>query len=286
MPIKIKETTEEKIIRTPLPTHGGKYAVIPHGVIITKVQEELHKAGFEINKAYYKSTITGDIAKGVYHLNYHTDPDMSLMFAWSNSYDKTQKFKCSVGSYVIVCDNNMIQGDLGNAVRKHMGTAKDDAFLFIESQISHAAEHYENLVQYKNHLKKITLSRATQAGIVGRLYVDDELLTLTQVGVVKREMEKQTTIYDSNPNSCWSFYNHLTCALKDSHPTTWLTDHAKLTAFFVNEYGLLVNTSNTETSNVIEVPVVIEEVNPITNVEHYLAPEATESSMNHGVVFL
>lgn len=241
MPVKIELSTEEQIISTPLPNHGGKYAVIPHQVIINKTKEELTKAGFDINKSLYKSTVTGNIANGVYHLSYKTDGDMGLMFAWSNSYDKTQKFKCGIGASVFVCGNGVLVGDMGSAARKHMGVdAQNDAFEFIENQIKNAKKHYDTLVEHKEIMKKIIISRTTQSALIGRLFADEEVLTLTQVGVVKREMDKPSHDYNADPNSVWSLYNNLSFSLRESHPTTWLDDHSKLHQFFVNEYGLLV----------------------------------------------
>ena len=197
MPIKIDYTTEEKIISVPLPNHGGKYAVIPHKVIIDKTKEELTKAGFDINQALYKSTVTGNIANGIYHLNYGEDPDMKLMFAWSNSYDKTQKFKCGIGGYVFVCANGVLIGDMGSGSRKHMGTtAKDDAFEFIENQIKDAKKHYDTLIRHKEMMKKIIITRPTQAAIMGRLFADEEIINLTQLAIIKREIDNPSHNYN------------------------------------------------------------------------------------------
>lgn len=253
MPVKINHSSEEQIIAVALPNHGGKYAVIPHKTIIDKVNEEFKKHGFTVNTSTYKSTVTGNIANGIYHLNYGTDKDMALMFAWSNSYDKTQKFKCAVGASVFVCGNGMISGDMGAASRKHMGAeAQNDAFEFIEDQIKDAKTHYDNLVRHKEMLKKIIITKTTQAAIVGRMFIDDEILTLTQMGVVQRELNKPSHNYGGDPNSAWSLYNHLTFALKESHPTTYLDDHSKLHQFFVDEYGLLQTQPTVSKSATVE----------------------------------
>lgn len=42
-----------------------------------------------------------------------------------------------------------------------------------------------------------------------------------------------------NPNSAWDLYNHITLALKDSHPLRYLSDHQKVHNFFVDEFGNL-----------------------------------------------
>lgn len=240
MPVKIELTTEKKITSTPLPNHGGKYAVIPHQVIIKKVKEELSKSWISIKQDFYKATVTGSAAQGIYHLSYNKDPELGLMFAWSNSYDKTQKFKCGIGAYVSVSGNGMIRSDMMDAARKHLGsTAQDDAFSFIEQQIQSAVKHYNQLSYEKELMKKIIITRSTQASVLGRLFADEQILTLTQVGIVKREMDKPSFSYNADVNSLWSMYNHIGIALKESHPTTWLQDHARLHEFFLAEFNLL-----------------------------------------------
>lgn len=239
MPIKTEFTSKEKIISTALPHHGSSYAVIPHKVIIEKTKEELDNHGLIINNELYKTTFNGNVAQGIYHLNHGKDPDMGLMFAWSNSYDKTMTFKCSVGAVVFACLNNVVHGDLANYSRKHTGTAKQDAFHFIHSQISDAAMHYDRLVEDKEMLKDISINKRTQATIAGILFAEEELLTLTQLGIVKREMDKPSFNYNAHPDSAWSLYNHITFALKESHPKTFLDDHARVHRFFVNQFGLV-----------------------------------------------
>ena len=45
--------------------------------------------------------------------------------------------------------------------------------------------------------------------------------------------------YNADVNSAWSLYNHITLALKESHPLTFLNDHQEVHTFFVNEFGQL-----------------------------------------------
>jgi hypothetical protein len=240
MPIKTGFTTEEYIKKVSLPQHGKSYTVIPHGYAIDKTKECLSEAGFEIKQELYKATLDGQVAQGMYHLNYGNDSDMGLMFAWSNSYDKSRRFKCAVGGHVFVCLNGIIRGDMASYVRKHTGSALIEAEQHIINQIANAKNHFELLVRDKDILKNIILSPAEKGTILGRLFAEQEILTLTQVGIVKREMDKPTFNYNCDPNSAWAMYNHITFALKESHPQTYLQDHEMLHEFFVNEYGQLV----------------------------------------------
>ncbi len=239
MPVKTQFVTEQHIRNAALPQHGKRYTVIPHGYIIDQTRAELANAGFVINQELYKTSLDGQVAQGVYHLNYGTDQDMGLMFAWSNSYNKMMRFKCAVGAQVFICMNGVVSGDLANYKRKHTGSALVDVTNSIQFQINHAKEYYNNLVADKEMLKQVTLSTSEAGSVVGKLFFDQEILTLTQVGLVKREIDTPTHQYNAPADSAWTLYNHITLALKDSHPLTYLSDHQKLHNFFVNEFGQL-----------------------------------------------
>jgi hypothetical protein len=241
MPIKTAFVTESVIRNASLPNHGGKYVTVQHGFVIDQTKAELLNAGFTISQELYKTSADGQMAQGIYHLNYGNDADMGLMFAWSNSYNKMMRFKCAIGAHVFICGNGVVRGDMGNYKRKHIGnTALADVTNSIQSQISQAKEHYDKLVEDKEMLKNIILTPRDKGRILGELFAKDEILTLTQVGIVKREMDKPTHAYNADINSAWSMYNHITFALKESHPMTYLDDHKKVHTFFVNEYGQLI----------------------------------------------
>jgi len=271
MPVKTEFTTEQHIRQAALPQHGKSYTVIPHGYIIDETRRELTTAGFDIAEELYKTNLNGEVAQGIYHLNYGNDPDMGLMFAWSNSYNKLMKFKCAVGARVFICMNGVVSGDLGNFSRKHTGGALLDATQTIQMQISRAKEFYDKLVADKEMLKQITLTKKEQSALIGQLYADQEILTLTQVGIVKREMDTPTHSYNAPTDSAWSLYNHITYSLKDSHPMRFLTDHQKVHTFFVDEFGQLNTPAEIEE----------EEIPQIFQKELEFVPESTSD-----VIFL
>lgn len=256
MPARTEFTTEQQIKSALLPQWGKSYTVIPHSYVIDQTRDQLDNAGFKIDSELYKSNLVGTVAQGIYHLDYANDPDMGLMFAWSNSYNKTMSFKCAVGARVFICMNGVVSGDLANYKRRHSGSALMDVTSSIAYQISQAKEHYDKLIMDKEMLKQVSLSRKDQASIVGQLFLEHEILTSSQVNVVKQEMNKPSFNYNASDNSAWALYNHITLSLKDSHPTSYLTDHQKVHTFFVDQFGNL-NTSafdNNEDVEIMQVP--------------------------------
>lgn len=281
MPAKTSFVTAERLLAVPLPNHGGRYSVVSHGHIITESKQQLANAGFQIDKELYKMSLDGQMAQGIYHLKHGNDPDMGLMFAWSNSYNKMMRFKCAIGAHVFICANGVVSGDIANYARKHSGTALNDVNTHIQSQISHANEYFTNLVADKEMLKQVVLSRGDQASIVGKLFFDKEVLTLTQVGIIKREMDKPTYNYGAHADSAWSLYNHITLALKESHPLHFIKDHQMVHGMFIDQFGQLnANPYLTPDDDEVELD---EEV--FVQEEDDVKPAASDES-GLGVVFL
>lgn len=280
MPVKTSFVTEEHIRQTPLPQHGKTYTVIPHGHIIDATIKEIANAGFNIKTALYRCTQDGQVAQGTYHLDYGNDPDMGLMFAWSNSYNKSMRFKCAVGGHVFVCMNGVVRGDMGSFVRKHTGSALYDAELSIQDQLGNALTYYTTLIKDKEVLKNVLLLPKDKGTILGRLFAEQEILTLTQVGIVKRELDKPSHQYNCSADSAWALYNHVTLALKESHPSSFLKDHERVHEFFINEYGQLKST-------VPAMPTLFDNVDIDSELQEEETPElAVEMAGAFGVTFM
>jgi len=163
------------------------------------------------------------------------------MFAWTNSYDKSTRFQCGIGAYVFVCNNGMIHGDMATFARKHTGSADLEAQRQIGSQIKYAHKHFNQLIQDKEEFKKTNLSIKQQAELLGRLFVEEKILDATQLSSVKREIDKPSFDYKTNPNNGWAFYNHVTNSLKLSHPRSWMTNQQKFHKFMTSELLSNVN---------------------------------------------
>lgn len=240
MPPKTSYVTENILRQTPLPQHGRNYAVIAHGDIINRTRATLSNSGFEVEKELYKCSKDGQIAQGIYHLVSKQDPEIGMMFAWANSYNKLTRFKCAVGARVFICDNGMVSGDAASYSRVHKGkSALTDVMGTIDGQIKDGASHFLNLITEKEMLKDVILDRADQASVLGHLYALEEVLTVYQASIVKKEMDKPSYDYGVDPNSAWALYNHVTHALKESHPGSYLRDHETVHRYFIDQFGHL-----------------------------------------------
>jgi hypothetical protein len=265
---RIKDVTKDYLENVPLPTHGSTYTVISHKSIIDYAYQELANHGFGIVGEEYRCTHDGQIAQGIYRLQYGSDPEMSVMFAWTNSYNKKIRFKCAVGGYVSMNNTVMLSADMGSYSRKHTGSADADTIASMQSQIANATMYYNQLVQDKEEMKKVELSRKRQAELLGVLFADHQILNTEQASIVLQQMEKPSFFYNGGRDTLWAFYNHITIALQNSHPQTWMEDQRMLHMCLIDE---LANSVLQPDISLIEEPVLVDILDPLAS--NYGEPE-------------
>ena len=250
---KPKETTRNYLENAPLPNHGKSYTVISHKQVIDNTKQLLQDSGFIIQKELYRANMNANVAQGIYHiLPINTvDPtileekELGMMFAWTNSYDKSTRFQCAIGAYVMVCHNGMVAGDMMNFRRKHTGSADHDIRMQISNQIKNGEKYYKRILTDRDAMRNTELSLQEQAEIAGRLYINEDILDAAQMSCVKAELEKPTYDYQCDQENAWTFYNHVTHALKKAHPRDWLSDsqnfHDFMTARVLSKMNITMN---------------------------------------------
>ena len=232
MPKKIKDCTWDYLTGIPLPVHADTYTVISHENVMDYSKTALINAGFTIEKEEYRATADGQIAQGVFRLHYGTDQELSMMFAWTNSYNKQVRFKCGVGAYINTNGTVMVCGDMGSWARKHTGTADTETIATITDQVTNAHMYYNQLVSDKNVMQTISMTKRKQAQLLGILFAEYQILTTEQASIVRQQMDKPSYVFADN-NSLWAFYNYITLALQQSHPKTWMEDQ-RILHYFIN----------------------------------------------------
>jgi len=247
--LKAGETTKDYLINAPLPTHGGRYTVVSHRDVINNTIKMLTDSGFTIERELYRSCLDAKVAQGVYHIKpmaatdnlVASETELGMMFAWTNSYDKSKRFQCAIGGYVAVCSNGMLCGEV-NYARKHTGTADQEIKMQISNQIKSAEKHFREVIDVRNTLRKIQLSQEKQAEYLGRMLITEEIIKPTQLNEIVREMKEPSYDYKCDQDNAWAFYNHVTHGLKLAHPRTWISDtanfHKFITADLLSNMGI------------------------------------------------
>jgi len=227
MPRKIKSYGRQDLIDVTLPNHADSYTVISHKSVMDLSTEALEDAGFNVTAENYRATHDGNIASAIYTLNFGDDPELSMMFAWSNSYNKQMRFKCGVGAIHSVNNTSLVCGDMGSWARKHTGSADTETKETIEEQVKLAKLYYGQLVSDKEAMKKVPLNTKKQAQLLGMLFAEHDILTTEQASMIKQQMSRPT-YKCTEPGTLWEFYNFVTIALQQSHPKTWMEDQRVL----------------------------------------------------------
>ena len=256
MPKKIAECTKAHLVSVALPNHAATYTVISHQSVIDYVYTELATAGFSILDEEFRCTADGQIAQGIHKLSFNSDPELSMMFVWTNSYNKQVRFKCGVGAYINLTGTTMVCGDMGNWARKHTGTADEETIKTIQEQIANANMYYNQLAADKEIMKGITLNKRRQAQMLGILFAEYQILTTEQASIIRQQMDRPSHVF-ADSNSLWAFYSYVTIALQHSHPKTWMEDQRVLHYFMSSINNFQQWTLPTQI--VPATPVVIED---------------------------
>jgi len=263
MPKKIKDCTWDYLTGIPLPVHADTYTVISHENVMDYSKTALINAGFTIEREEYRATADGQIAQGVFRLHYGTDQELSMMFAWTNSYNKQVRFKCGVGAYINTNGTVMVCGDMGNWARKHTGTADTETIATITEQVTNAHMYYNQLVSDKNVMQTISMTKRKQAQLLGILFAEYQILTTEQASIVRQQMDKPSYVFADN-NSLWAFYNYVTLALQQSHPKTWMEDQRILHYFInsVNNFPVCSQPVQVPVEDVIVTEDIVDAIDP------------------------
>ena len=251
MRVDRSSSNKEYLINAPLPDHGESYTVISHEDVINTTQNLIKNSNFRIISENYRCSINAQAASGIYFIEHVTedpdlkDTDLGLMFAWTNSYDKRIRFQCSLGAYVFACHNGMICGEL-NYARKHTGNANNEYSTQIHSQLNNAKRVFKKVIDDKDTLKNMKLSHKKQAEIAAKMFFTEDLLSPHQISCVRDEMNKPSYNYNSDQETAWSFYNHVTHAYKAIHPRDWMRNSKKFHDFIMTEINNINGVTNVD----------------------------------------
>jgi hypothetical protein len=237
------ETDEQFLRSVALPKATDTYTVIGHGTIIDKVRNELSKNGFTIDKEKYISSFDGEIALCKVYLKCDKDSDMGMIFTWWNSYNKRVKFGCAVGSFIYDNQASLIGSEGMSWIRKHTGTADEEANSILEQLIAAANGYFDKIIAEKNRMKSLPLSVENYGCIMGALYFEHELITPTQASAVIQERKKPTNNY-SDRDTLWGLYKILMFGIEGMDITKWVKSQQKLHHMIMTEYAIVEETKD------------------------------------------
>lgn len=232
------ELTRNKILSVPLPEATKTYSPVPHSLFLEEVAEKVTQAGYIITNERYLSAYNYQLLTGVFSIK---KPDQSLIdlspsLYFINSYNKKRKASLRAGAMVLVCKNGMlgsVQG--GSYSRIHRGTALEDFRDEIDSVIGSVEIEFQRLEKNVAEMKETKLSSKVIAQLVGDMYINESLLSDTQLSILKKEMKFSENF---KTDSLWDFYNNCTEAYKSSHPSYFEKQHIKFHTYITDKFDL------------------------------------------------
>ena len=228
-------TTKELIMNTAVPVQTRTYKPVSHSQLIDLTLNSIDKAGFKLDKETYSSAVDGQVANGRFSISNVADSEMQLQIGWQNSYNKQLTLKFAIGTRILVCSNGCVSGDFGAFKKKHVGEIQTFTPGAIIDYIAQAGEAFTLMQQQRESMKQIEITKRTKAELIGRMMLEEQFITSTQLNIISRELKAPTHDYNAK-DSLWELYNYTTFAMKESHPGLWMDSHIKAHKFF-NDYA-------------------------------------------------
>ena len=238
-------TTKDILINAVVPSETRTYKPVSHQQLIDLTLNSIYEAGFQVGQELYSTAREGNVANGRYTISNVKDSEMQLEIGWQNSYDKSLSLKFAIGTRIIVCSNGCVSGDHGAFKKKHSGEVQTFAPNAITEYIKQAGEAFQRIQNEREQMKNIEITKRTAAELIGRLFLEEQIIQSTQLNIVKKEIDAPTFNYGA-PGSMWELYQHTTYAMKELHPSLWMNNHIDVHSFFVNASGILVSPTKIE----------------------------------------
>ena len=227
-------TAVDTLLKTPLPEETRTYKPVSHAELIELTLKSIDGAGFKLDSERYSTAKDGQVANGRYTISNVMDSEMMLEIGWQNSYDKSLSLKFAIGTRILVCANGCVSGDYGAFRKKHRGDIQEFTPLAITEYIKSAADVFSLMQIEREKMKNIELNVRTRAELIGRMFIEDEIIQSTQLNIIKRQIEAPSHDYGA-PGSLWELYQHTTYAMKEVHPSLWMKNHIDAHNFFTKE---------------------------------------------------
>ena len=228
-------TTKELLMNTSVPVQTRTYKPVSHSSLIDLTLNSIEKAGFILDKETYSSARDGEVANGRFSISNVADSEMQLQIGWQNSYDRSMSLKFAIGTRIMICSNGCVSGDFGAFKKRHKGDIQDFTPGAITDYIKSAGEAFTLMQQQRESMKQIEVTKRTKAELVGRMMLEEQFITSTQLNIISRELKAPTHDYNAK-DSLWELYNYTTFAMKETHPSQWMESHIKAHKFF-NDYA-------------------------------------------------
>jgi hypothetical protein len=243
MPERITDQTEMFVRSVQIPEQTKTYTPVSHGDVIDELRRCLLERNLVSFKERYTTAKNGQEVFGSWMLKGINDPielvqagDQVLNISFVNSYNKHLKLSLVPGIATVICSNGMMdRSAVAIFDRKHTGDIQLEFPIFIQNSIADLETLYNKVVGQFTKLKEVQLNKKLMSELAGRLFIEHDIITSEQMGILKREIEKPSFI-QFTPENAYSMYQHVTYALRNSHPSEIIEKYINTHEFFEQEF--------------------------------------------------
>lgn len=225
----------------PVPAQTATYKPVSNAQLIDLTLAAIDGAGFTLGKEAYTLAADGQVATGRFTLTNIMDSEMQIQIGWQNSYNRMVSLKFAIGVHIMVCSNGCVSGDMGTFKKAHKGSIQEFTPAAITEYIKSAGDSFREMQIQRELMKQVDLNTRQQGELLGRLVVEEQLISTMQLNIIRKEIVKPSYDYGVE-NTLWDLYQHTTHSMKEVHPGSWMSDHMSAHDFFVNAKGELTST--------------------------------------------
>lgn len=234
----VREITRQESLLLEIPKATLSYCPISNTEVIETTIEELDKNGFSIKSEFHKTDGSRNKFVGAFIVS-GGNTEMDIMFGYKNSYDKSMSAAFALGSNIMICSNSIVSGEIA-MVRKHTGTANIDLKLGIREGVKRLGDNFISIEKQLEEMKSKEITKRIQSELIGRLFLEEEIITAQQLSIIKKELKIESFNYGIK-DSLYNLYQAVTHSMKVSHPKTYLKDHIQAHNFFNEAAGIITS---------------------------------------------
>ena len=234
----VRTISREESINLQIPQATASYCPISNNEIMQTTLEQLDKNGFSVKSEFHKCDGSRQKFVGGFIIS-GGNREMDIMFGYKNSYDRSMSAAFALGANIMICSNSVVTGEV-SMIRKHTGTANQILTYGISEGIKQLGDNFINIEKQLERMKEIEVSKRICAELVGRLYLEEEIITSHQLSAIKGELLLESFDYGVK-DSLYNLYQAVTHSMKSSHPRTFLNDHIDAHRFFNEQAGIIIS---------------------------------------------
>ncbi len=247
---KLIQATRDSVYNAPIMQwDNDTYTPVSNKSIMDLIDNKIKQLNLNVENEHYRVTTSNEgLIKGVigsYDVK-TTNNEFGQRVMFRNSYDKSMSFAIVMGTVVWICTNGCISGDFQyrrihrGVIENNTSTTMQDVIENINGGFNMLQASFEHNIAQMNQLKGFEIGPKDTYDILGKLFFEQEVISITQLSIIKKELAFSNNFrhLGSSDFTAFDLYNHITESLKTSHPTTYINDHVKTHSLFESLFNL------------------------------------------------